>query len=697
MDESDDPRFMELGSLEAIYPEIRHPDAKDPFAFEIELPVEPAAPVTVTFPAASAPAHPGLNTPGQAAENGQPEVDSLEVSYLPSLRLQIRLPEGYPVDAPPKVQISTTPQWLTKETIKRLEDDGPRLWDEIGRDMVAFTYIDHIQRAAEDVFGTITPEGTLEVDPEHKLAVLDHDIKSKKAAFEKETFECGVCLDPKKGSKCHKMLDCGHIFCIQCLQEFYNDAIKDGNLSTVRCLAPNCAKERAASKEIKKPKVAVSPSELLQIGLAEDMVKRYVTLKYKTELESDKNTIYCPRQWCNGAARSKRHKKPEGLDFAETSDAESEKEDEEKEGDTNAKKKKKKDIFNRADLLAICEDCGFAFCGQCYQSWHGEFVRCAPRRDKGELSEEEKASLEYLQLHTSPCPTCNAPAQKTHGCNHMICSRCDTHFCYLCSSWLDPVNPYQHYNQQPGGKVTSCYMRLWELEGGDGDDVGLGFIGGRGPAQAQAQAQEPAAPLEVVEFESDDDSDNEDQGNAADANQPQAQLGAQGQAIEVAREGPLVIRLVDNHARDGRRAVPPAAPDAPQQPAAGRGHHGPLRGPAGRGRGARGGGRHQPAAPAPRGRGRGRGGAARQRPNQQHQHQQHQPPAHHNQPQQQQQQQQQPVQNQGDNNNNNNNNQAGLDPAQEAWVRRFVQMALLDEEDLVEGDSDEEGDNWIIQ
>jgi E3 ubiquitin-protein ligase RNF14 len=194
MDESDDPRFMELGSLEAIYPEIRHPDAKDPFAFEIELPVEPAAPVTVTFPAASAPAHPGLNTPGQAAENGQPEVDSLEVSYLPSLRLQIRLPEGYPVDAPPKVQISTTPQWLTKETIKRLEDDGPRLWDEIGRDMVAFTYIDHIQRAAEDVFGTITAEGTLEVDPEHKLAVLDHDIKSKKAAFERETFDCGVCL-----------------------------------------------------------------------------------------------------------------------------------------------------------------------------------------------------------------------------------------------------------------------------------------------------------------------------------------------------------------------------------------------------------------------------------------------------------------------------------------------------------------------
>ncbi|KAF5657266.1 HFB30-like protein [Fusarium heterosporum] len=671
MDESDDPRHVELGSLEAIYPEIRRPDAADPFTFEIDLPVEPAAPVTVTFPAASAPSHPGLATPAEAVGNGHHEVDSLEVSYLPSLRLRVRLPDGYPVDVPPEIGVSTTPQWLTRETIKVLEDDGPRLWDEIGRDMVAFTYIDHIQRAAEDVFGTISPEGTLQVDSEHKLAVLDHDIKAKKAAFERETFDCGVCLDPKKGTKCHKMLDCGHIFCIQCLQDFYNDAINEGNLSTVRCLSPNCAKERLASKETKKAKVAISPSELLQIGLSEDMVKRYVTLKYKTELESDKNTIYCPRQWCNGAARSKRHKKPEGLDFAETSSGESGKEDEEKEGDGSVKtKKKKKDRFNKADLLAICEDCGFAFCGQCYQSWHGEFVRCAPRRDKGELSEEEKASLEYLQLHTSPCPTCNAPAQKTHGCNHMICSRCDTHFCYLCSSWLDPVNPYQHYNQLAGGKVTSCYMRLWELEGGDGDDVGLGFVGGR----AIAAAANPAPAFDDIELLPEviesDDSEDEVEVNAHDNNR---HLGGQDQGIEVAREGPLVIRLVDNQARDGRRAIPPAAPDAPQQPA-GRGHHGPPRGPAGRGRGARGG---RGGAAVARGRGGGnRGGgvaANRQRANQR------------------QPQLPQAVPGQDE------NNQDGLDPAQEAWVRRFVQMALNDEEDLVEGDSDEDDGNWVIR
>ncbi|KAF7543911.1 hypothetical protein G7Z17_g10360 [Cylindrodendrum hubeiense] len=704
-DDDDDPRHVELETLEAIYPEIRRPNAKDLFTFEIELPVEPAAPVTVTFPAASASTLPALNAAGPSIDNAQPEVDSLKVSHLPALCLRISLPDGYPVDAPPQIVISTTPQWLAPETIKKLQDDGPRLWDEIGRDMVAFTYIDHVQQAAEDVFGAISPEGTLQVDPEHKLAVLDHDIKAKKAAFEKETFDCGVCLDPKKGTKCHKMLDCGHIFCLQCLQDFYNDAIKDGNLSTVRCLAPNCAKERSkvkdtdgqSSKQTKKPKVTISPSELLQIGLSEDMVKRYVTLKYKTELESDKNTIYCPRQWCNGAARSKRHKKPEGLDFAETSDGESDHEN--KAGDTklDEKSNKKAMKFNPADFLSVCEDCGFAFCGQCYQSWHGEFVRCHPRREKGQLSEEEKASLEYLQLHTSPCPTCNAPAQKTHGCNHMICSRCDTHFCYLCSAWLDPGNPYRHYNTQPGGKVTSCFMRLWELEGGDGDDVGLGFVGGRGDAANQPVAEPAEIEVDFASDESDaepDDNINHNHNNNILNNR---QLHEQGQDVAVAREAPLVLRLVDNQPRDGRnghRQVPPAAPDAPQPAARG---HGPHRGPLGRGRGARGGGRGAagaggrgaaPAAGGVRGGGGGGGGgggagggggvANRQRQNQR--------------------QQQQP-QNQGQNHNNvdNVNNPAGLDPAQEEWVRRFVQMALIDAEDEVEGDSDDEGDGWIIQ
>ena len=488
------------------------------------------------------------------------------------------------------------------------------------------------------------------------------------------------------------MLDCGHIFCLQCLRDFYNDAIREGNLSTVRCLTPNCAKERAAaaqsaegrdpSRQARKPRILVSPSELLQIGLAEDVVKRYVTLKYKTELESDKDTIYCPRQWCNGAARSRKHRKPEGLDFADIFDAESDPDNDDEAGpateEKGTDKKKKAERFNPADLLSVCEECGFAFCSRCLQTWHGEFVRCMPKRDKGELTEEEKASLEYLQLHTSPCPTCNAPAQKTHGCNHMICSRCDTHFCYLCSSWLDPGNPYKHYNQQGDGKVTSCYMRLWELEGGDGDDVGLGFIGGRGPGP-NLHGQEGGVAEEVLlEIQDADDSEPEPEEEAV--NQQQRDQHGQGE-VNVAREAPLVLRLMDNAPRGGRRggrneAAQPAGRGA--RPAArGRGgqNQAPLRGAArgmdARGQGAARGGRVDRGARGGRGqRGRGARGAAVPVP---HQQQQAQGAA---------------VDAEAD----------ALDPAQEAWVRRFVQMALIDAEDEVEGgDSDSDDGNWRIR
>lgn len=496
------------------------------------------------------------------------------------------------------------------------------------------------------------------------------------------------------------MLDCSHIFCLQCLQDFYNDAIKEGNLSTVRCLAPSCAKERAAAikaagNKAGNPKTFVSPSELLQIGLADDMVKRYVDLKYKTELESDKNTIYCPRQWCNGAARSKKHKKPSGLDFGETSDAESDQENENEKGGSK---------FNLGDLLSVCEDCGFAFCSRCYQSWHGEFFHCAPRRQNGELTEDEKASIEYLKLHTSPCPTCNAPAQKTHGCNHMICSRCDTHFCYLCSSWLDPANPYRHYNQQENGKVTSCYMRLWELEGGDGDDVGLEFAGGRGAAlhedahEAPPEDEEAQEWLAIAVEEVNDNVENNANVNAA------VQLDENGQRVAVAREAPLVLRLMDNpvnnghnnddnnHGRGGHHAANNQPIRARGGGGAGRGRannaQGPNRGAGqavnynGRGnaanrvRGARGDARRghdggRGGARRREGGGPGRGGVIRGEPAAA------------------------AVAARQQNLNPENNDDDVLDPAQEAWIRHFVQMALIDAEDQVEGgDSDEDNEHW---
>lgn len=441
------------------------------------------------------------------------------------------------------------------------------------------------------------------------------------------------------------------------------------------------------------------------MGLSEDTVKRFVMLKYKTQLESDKNTIYCPRSWCNGAARSKKHKKPAGLEFQEASDCESDDQDGETADsvDEKGKIKKKPAKFDPADLLAVCEDCHLAFCSRCLQSWHGEFVRCTGKKTKEAISAEEQASLEYLKLHTSPCPTCGAPAQKTHGCNHMLCSRCETHFCYLCSAWLEPGNPYKHYNTLGNGKVTSCYMRLWELEGGDGDDVGLGYQGGDAVAGAAGNHPPPNIDPDLVAqdvlLEVDDVAAElgelraEDQGPIPDDNPADRRPRQIGQAGAVAREAPLVLRIFDNPAAAAAAAdAPPPRPDGPggamhnqqqnhrQQQGQGqdarnrRGAQGPLpvRGLGARGRnrlpnaaGGRGGNIHNR-----RGRG-GRGGQAQQ----------------------QQQQQQQQMNQQRDARGQVHLANVPLEGDEAAWVRRFVEMALADREHLHE-DIDFGDDDW---
>ncbi|KAK0674103.1 RWD domain-containing protein [Cercophora samala] len=594
-------RDTELQSLEAIFPEIQTPKPDDPYTIALELPVTPSKPVIVYFPTASndgppqdprAPngvnPHAGPAIAGGQQGQGQPQVDSHELAHLPSIRLELSFGPRYPQEEPPRVAISTNPPWLPSETIKKLQDDGPRLWEEMGRDMVGYSYIDHVQQAAEDIFGLVGDGGALEVDPSHRIAILDYDIRARRAAFEKGTFECGVCLDPKKGTFCHKMMDCGHVFCVECLQDFYNNAIKEGNLAAVKCPAHNCAKDREKSRspsgrKRKKAKVFISPSELLQIPIDEDTVRRYVTLKYKTELESDKNTIYCPRQWCNGAARSKKHKRPTGLELADASDDDdsSASEDDDTEETPEGEVGKSKPYNKTEDLLSICDTCSFAFCSRCMQSWHGEFVGC--RRPKEELTAEELATIEYMKAHTTPCPTCAAPAQKTHGCNHMICYRCQTHFCYLCSAWLDPGNPYQHFNTAPDGRVTTCFMRLWELELGDGADVGYGFAGGRAGQPAPAVVFDERVEQFIPEIEEATDGEDEveqvNRGRPAAAPvargqqqqqqpaqarappPPQPQPAGPAQEVGIAREGPLVLRIAANN-------PPPPPVPAPAQPTA---------------------------------------------------------------------------------------------------------------------------------
>lgn len=510
---SEDERSTELSSILAIYPETKI-DPESPFKASLELSVVPSKPLHVWFqqypsevdlptvltpPTSVDASDSGLELGSKVglddSNNKNNNKEIYTVSHLPPLNLEIELPEGYPSDKPPNFILTTTPSWLPSSVMTKLLDDGRALWEECGKDLVVFSYIDHLQQLSETVFGIDDgTDGGVRLPLELKVPILDFTSKAERAEFEQGTFECGVCLEPKKGANCHRLLHCAHVFCVPCLQDFYNTCITEGDVDGVKCLAPDCSKEqqapespRISEKTRKKKDRTLSPSELLEIPLTQETVQRYVFLKRKKKLEADRTTVYCPRKWCQGAARSKRHPKPVDP-MSDDFDA-SEEEDDRPSFDPLGDEAQLPPV---ADRLAVCEDCDYAFCCVCKKGWHGELVRCFPRRE-AELSAEEKATEEYLRMYTSECPTCSAPCQKQMGCNHMKCFKCDTHFCYLCSSWLMEDNPYRHFNDINSG----CYNRLWDLEGGDGIN----------PVGAQALHE---LPPELIDFVDDHSSDDED-------------------------------------------------------------------------------------------------------------------------------------------------------------------------------------------
>lgn len=514
LEESEDERAIELSAIAAIYPELAI-DRSNPFSASIDIPVEPIKPLTVLFPAIAngeqvaadqnidgheQPLQAKIIVETQLATAEEPALDVTYLSHLPPLTLEICLPEGYPAEKPPVFHLHAQSSWLPEPKLQQLGDAGHNIWEEMGRDQVVFSYMDYLRDAAEKGFNLVEEEGgALEISQHLKVSLLDFDLKAKRAKFEQETFECGVCLEPKKGALCHRLHLCSHVFCVECLQDYFNNCITEGDIINVQCMAPRCGNDDNSKiiqafqppqqKKRRRPKDrTLDPSELLQIPLSQDQVQRYVKLKRKKLLESDRTTVYCPRQWCQGPARSKKTQ--------ENYNADSDSENEEPQSyDPNSNDST---LPPPAERLAICEDCSFAFCKVCKASWHGEFYSCFPRK-QFELTAEEKASEDYMRIHTTPCPTCDARAQKTMGCNHMICFKCNSHFCYLCSSWLDAGNPYQHFNTAN----KPCFMRLWELEGGDGGEIGHGFAGGEFPLDLEDDA------FDLEDDASDNDTDSE--------------------------------------------------------------------------------------------------------------------------------------------------------------------------------------------
>ncbi|KAG2373293.1 hypothetical protein C9374_012282 [Naegleria lovaniensis] len=91
-----------------------------------------------------------------------------------------------------------------------------------------------------------------------------------------------------------------------------------------------------------------------------------------------------------------------------------------------------------------CLNCDMVYCVKCKKRSH-EGVSC---------DHEENLFQQYLASFTKKCPKCTSPIEKNGGCNHMTCSSCNNHFCWLCGYSATSASPiYMHQSSCPGDKT----------------------------------------------------------------------------------------------------------------------------------------------------------------------------------------------------------------------------------------------------
>lgn len=93
-----------------------------------------------------------------------------------------------------------------------------------------------------------------------------------------------------------------------------------------------------------------------------------------------------------------------------------------------------------------CPSCLLRICPNCHVEAHDGFV--CPDTDGG-----DNRFREWMRDHdVKNCPGCKVPIERAEGCNHMTCTRCQTHICWEClETFPKGQGIYDHMRSVHGG------------------------------------------------------------------------------------------------------------------------------------------------------------------------------------------------------------------------------------------------------
>jgi ankyrin repeat and IBR domain-containing protein 1 len=269
-------------------------------------------------------------------------------------------------------------------------------------------------------------------DPFRKSTRLARNNLKKKESIDnqQQKFEfvlddnqqCGICFIQLDNDNCIPNL-CGHTFCRSCWTSYLTLKIDEGNLGDIVCPQVDC--------------FVIISVEKIESLVDKDTAQKYLDFDIKSFVEFNPSIKWCPHPGCKMAIKDPKLVYPNRTigDNNQT--------------DINIPLT----IINCGNDHKICwdclNDCHLPASCENWKDWNERIIKNGLNfnGDMNTLEYNAQYSANYLWLMTNSknCPKCQAPIQKSEGCNHIKCYNCKNEFCWIC------MEGWKRHNSSTGG------------------------------------------------------------------------------------------------------------------------------------------------------------------------------------------------------------------------------------------------------
>jgi ariadne-1 len=219
--------------------------------------------------------------------------------------------------------------------------------------------------------------------------------KNLSAEREDVTVQCEAWCSVVPLNEAHA-LACGHYLCHDCWTGFLESSLSEG-LTALLARCPAMAGEGVKCRQL-------VDMDTWERYLEEPDFERYTGWVNNDFIDAVKDFKWCPRPACQFVIR----------------------------------------YSDGAERVVTCK-CGHRFCFKCLASPHSPAPCDLVKKwldDTGDNA-SDMASQKLIEATAKPCPSCQCYITKDRHCNHMKCTKCSHHFCWLC---LQPFNRETGHN-----------------------------------------------------------------------------------------------------------------------------------------------------------------------------------------------------------------------------------------------------------